>query len=62
MNNKVKGDVKMIKIKIMSVCDEDMFYIKVWVEKYYVEVDIIKEVLIDDNVEGVVGYDGLLLL
>lgn len=24
MNNKVKGDVKMTKIKIMSVRDEDM--------------------------------------
>lgn len=28
MNNKVKGDVKMTKIKIMSVRDEDMPYIK----------------------------------
>lgn len=59
MNNKVKGDVKMTKIKIMSVRDEDMPYIKAWAEKHHVEVDITKEALTDDNVEGVAGYDGL---
>lgn len=51
MNNKVKGDVKMTKIKIMSVRDEDMPYIKAWAEKHHVEVDITKEALTDDNVE-----------
>ncbi len=61
MNNKVKGDVKMTKIKIMSVRDEDMPYIKAWAEKHHVEVDITKEALTDDNVEGVAGYDGLSL-
>ena len=40
MNNKVKGDVKMTKIKIMSVRDEDMPYIKAWAEKHHVEVDL----------------------
>ncbi|HAR5351071.1 TPA: D-lactate dehydrogenase [Staphylococcus aureus] len=49
----------MTKIKIMSVRDEDMPYIKAWAEKHHVEVDITKEALTDDNVEGVAGYDGL---
>ncbi len=31
---------------------------KVWQEKHHVEVDITKEALTDDNVEGVAGYDG----
>lgn len=61
MNNKVKGDVKMTKIKIMSVRDEDMPYIKAWAEKHHVEVDITKEALTDDNVEDVASYDGLSL-
>ncbi|MGU3126638.1 hypothetical protein ACVXZZ_05435 [Staphylococcus aureus] len=43
----------MTKIKIMSVRDEDMPYIKAWAEKHHVEVDITKEALTDDNVEGV---------
>ena len=51
----------MTKIKIMSVRDEDMPYIKAWAEKHHVEVDITKEALTDDNVEGVAGYDGLSL-
>jgi D-lactate dehydrogenase len=34
-----------------------MPYIKAWAEKHHVEVDITKEALTDDNVEGVAGYD-----
>ena len=30
-------------------------------EKHHVEVDVLKEALTDDNVEGVAGYDGLSL-
>ncbi|MDE5163175.1 lactate dehydrogenase, partial [Paenibacillus larvae subsp. larvae] len=51
----------MTKIKIMSVRDEDMPYIKAWAEKHHVEVDITKEALTDDNVEDVASYDGLSL-
>lgn len=51
----------MTKIKIMSVRDEDMPYIKAWAEKHQVEVDITKDALTDANVETVAGYDGLSL-
>ena len=49
----------MTKIKIMSVRDEDIPYIRM--EQNNVEVELNKEILTEDNVDDVQGFDGLSL-
>lgn len=51
----------MTKIKIMSVRDEDIPYIEEWAEQNNVEVELNKEILTEDNVDDVQGFDGLSL-
>lgn len=51
----------MTKIKIMSVRDEDLPFIEEWSKQNNVEVDLSKEQLTEDNVETVMGCDGLSL-
>ncbi|UDI77436.1 D-lactate dehydrogenase [Staphylococcus taiwanensis] len=51
----------MTKIKIMSVRDEDIPYIEEWAETHHVEVELNKDILTEDNVDSVQGFDGLSL-
>ena len=51
----------MTKIKIMSVRDEDIPYIEEWAEQNNVEVELNKEILTEDNVDDVQGFDGVYL-
>lgn len=51
----------MTKIKIMSVREEDIPYINTWAKDNQVEVDLTKEMLTEENVDSVKGFDGLSL-
>ncbi|MGW9856366.1 D-lactate dehydrogenase [Staphylococcus hominis] len=51
----------MTKIKIMSVREEDIPYIEEWAEYNNVDVDLTKEMLTEETIETVKGFDGLSL-
>ena len=46
---------------MMSVRDEDIPYIEEWAEQHKVEIELNKEILTEDNVDSVQGFDGLSL-
>lgn len=51
----------MLKIKMMSVRDEDVPFIEQCAQDNQVEIEMNKELLTDDNVDSVKGFDGVSL-